>query len=148
MKVLIIDDSGVMRRIHSNTLKEHGVDAGDLREAEDGTVALDIAERDDIDLFLVDWNMPKLDGLGPVKSCAQSPSTWKRRTRSGSQLRRYLESPWSSSRGSASILWESGSIRTASATHRSGCSSRFSCSKPPTRLLDGHSPPGESCPKD
>jgi len=73
MKVLIIDDSGVMRRIHANTLKEHGVDAGDLREAEDGTVALDIAERDDIDLFLVDWNMPKLDGLGLVKKLRAKP---------------------------------------------------------------------------
>lgn len=67
MKILIIDDSGVMRRIHSNTLQEHGIDAADLEEAENGQIALEIAERTDIDLFLVDWNMPKLDGLALVK---------------------------------------------------------------------------------
>ena len=73
MKVLIIDDSGVMRRIHANTLREHGVDSGDLVEAEDGSIALDIAERNDIDLFLVDWNMPKLDGLALVKKLRSRP---------------------------------------------------------------------------
>lgn len=67
MKVLIIDDSGVMRRIHANTLKEHGVDAGDMLEAEDGAVALDLAERNNVDLFIVDWNMPRLDGLALVQ---------------------------------------------------------------------------------
>lgn len=73
MTVLIIDDSGVMRRIHANTLKEHGVDSTDLKEAEDGAIALDIAERNDIDLFLVDWNMPKLDGLALVKKLRAMP---------------------------------------------------------------------------
>lgn len=73
MTVLIIDDSGVMRRIHANTLKEHGVEAADLREAEDGAAALEIAERTDIDLFLVDWNMPKLDGLALVKKLREKP---------------------------------------------------------------------------
>lgn len=67
MKVMIIDDSGVMRRIHANTLKEHGVDAADMLEAEDGAVALDLAERNDVDLFIVDWNMPRLDGLALVQ---------------------------------------------------------------------------------
>lgn len=73
MTVLIIDDSGVMRRIHANTLKERGVDTADLREAEDGAAALEIAERNDIDLFLVDWNMPKLDGLALVKKLRAMP---------------------------------------------------------------------------
>ena len=73
MKVLIIDDSGVMRRIHVNTLKEHGIDPGDMHQAEDGAAALEIAERNDIDLFLVDWNMPKLDGLALVKKLRQMP---------------------------------------------------------------------------
>ena len=67
MKFLIVDDSGVMRRIHMNTLKENEVDEADIFEAEDGEAAYEIAQTEDIDLFLLDWNMPKLDGLELVK---------------------------------------------------------------------------------
>lgn len=67
MKVLVIDDSGVMRRIHVNALKDHNVDEADILQAEDGAMALEIAQAEEIGLFMVDWNMPKLDGLGLVK---------------------------------------------------------------------------------
>ena len=67
VKILIIDDSGVMRRIHINALREHGIQDADMFEAEDGERALKIAESEDIDLFMVDWNMPRLDGLQLVK---------------------------------------------------------------------------------
>ena len=67
MKVLIIDDSEIMRRIHSNTLKEHHVEEVELFEASDGSEALKIAIENDIGLFLVDWNMPKIDGISFVK---------------------------------------------------------------------------------
>ncbi len=68
MKVLIIDDSAVMRRIHKNTLVEHGVPDTDLLEAADGAAALKMAKEQAIGLFLVDWNMPKLDGFQLVKT--------------------------------------------------------------------------------
>ena len=67
MNVLIIDDSAVMRRIHRNTLAEHGVPEESIFEASDGEAALRIAGERAIDLFLVDWNMPKLDGFELVK---------------------------------------------------------------------------------
>lgn len=67
MKILIVDDSGVMRRIHRNTLIERGIPEESLLEAEDGAKALSMAVTDDVDMFLVDWNMPKLDGLAFVK---------------------------------------------------------------------------------
>ena len=63
MKILIIDDSGVMRRIHKNTLIENKIPEEALIEASDGQEALQLASKNDITLFLVDWNMPKLDGL-------------------------------------------------------------------------------------
>jgi two-component system chemotaxis response regulator CheY len=63
MNVLIIDDSGVMRRIHRNTLMEHNVPEASLFEAENGAKALDVAMEQRIDMFLVDWNMPEVDGL-------------------------------------------------------------------------------------
>ena len=68
MKVLIIDDSGVMRRIHMNALREHNVRDADMLEAEDGARALQIAKDEQIDLFLVDWNMPRLNGLQLVQT--------------------------------------------------------------------------------
>ena len=67
MKVMIIDDSGVMRRIHVNLLTEHQVEDADIFQAEDGAKAFEIAQKENIDLFLVDWNMPKVDGLELVK---------------------------------------------------------------------------------
>jgi two-component system chemotaxis response regulator CheY len=68
MNVLIIDDSAVMRRIHRNTLIEHGVTEDAIFEAPDGEAALKAAAERHIDLFLVDWNMPKLDGFSLVKT--------------------------------------------------------------------------------
>lgn len=68
MKILVIDDSGVMRRIHKNTLTEHNIQENDIIEAVDGKEALEIAGKEDIGLFLIDWNMPKVDGLKLVKT--------------------------------------------------------------------------------
>lgn len=74
MSILIIDDSTVMRRIHRNTLLEHGVPEPDIIEAGDGAEALAIAQREVITLFLVDWNMPKLDGFQFVKAVRAMPN--------------------------------------------------------------------------
>jgi len=68
MKILVIDDSGVMRRIHRNTLMEHNIQETDIIEAVDGQEALEIASKEQIGLFLIDWNMPKVDGLKLVKA--------------------------------------------------------------------------------
>ncbi len=72
MKILIVDDSGVMRRIHKNTLLEQHISEDDITEAPDGKSALLLAEDKTFDLFLVDWNMPKLDGLSFVKHLRSS----------------------------------------------------------------------------
>jgi two-component system chemotaxis response regulator CheY len=68
VKILIIDDSQVMRRIHRNILIEHGVLEDDLLEAEDGAEALAIADTMEVGLFLVDWNMPRIDGFELVQT--------------------------------------------------------------------------------
>ncbi len=63
MKIMIIDDSAVMRRILKNTLIEKGLDDSSFIEADNGERALELIIENPIDVFLVDWNMPKVDGL-------------------------------------------------------------------------------------
>lgn len=67
MKALIVDDSRIMRNILKNILKKKKVHEDDIFDAPDGKTALDILIKDNIDLLLVDWNMPKLNGLELVK---------------------------------------------------------------------------------
>ena len=63
---LIIDDSRAMRAILKRILKNIGFRTS---EAGNGQEALErLAEHDDIDICLVDWNMPVMDGYEFVKS--------------------------------------------------------------------------------
>jgi two-component system, chemotaxis family, chemotaxis protein CheY len=73
MRILVVDDSAVMRRIHKNALIEHGIDEADIVETEDGQQALKAATVQQMELFLVDWNMPKLDGFQFVKKIRALP---------------------------------------------------------------------------
>jgi len=68
MKIMIIDDSLVMRRLHKNSLITHNINDSSFIEAEDGEKALDLAIKEKVSIFLVDWNMPKLNGLEFVKA--------------------------------------------------------------------------------
>jgi two-component system, chemotaxis family, chemotaxis protein CheY len=62
VKALIIDDSRVMRAILKKFLASEGFDT--LLEAGDGAEALErLKEAGMVDLALVDWNMPKMNGL-------------------------------------------------------------------------------------
>ncbi|MHC5112250.1 MAG: response regulator [Planctomycetota bacterium] len=65
MKILLVDDSRTIRSIQKNVLKQLGYT--DIAEAEDGVQALKIFQEDKPDLMLVDWNMPKVDGITLVK---------------------------------------------------------------------------------
>ena len=73
MQFLIIDDSMVIRSIHKNVLKENNINDADIFEAENGNTAIEIAQKEDIGLFLVDWNMPGLNGLEFVKRIRSWP---------------------------------------------------------------------------
>ena len=63
MKVIVADDSRVMRQIVIRTLRQAGYGDWDVTEAEDGAVALDLALRGSHDLVLSDWNMPNMTGI-------------------------------------------------------------------------------------
>lgn len=63
MKVLVVDDSAIMRRIISNNLKTAGYI--DIVEANNGAEAME--NLSGVELILTDWNMPVMDGLSFVK---------------------------------------------------------------------------------
>jgi len=62
MKILLVDDSRTMRNIWKKVLGK--IDGVEITEAEDGAEGLAAAsEQGPFDLILLDWNMPKMDGL-------------------------------------------------------------------------------------
>jgi two-component system chemotaxis response regulator CheY len=61
MKVLVVDDFSTMRRIVKNILRQLGF--VNILEADDGTTAVGILERERVDLIISDWNMPQMTGI-------------------------------------------------------------------------------------
>lgn len=68
MKILIADDSRVMRQIVTRTLRQAGYEGHDLVEAENGKELYDAAMSQKPDLVLSDWNMPEMNGLEALKA--------------------------------------------------------------------------------
>ena len=67
--VLIVDDSGVMRKMVARNLRQAGLEVGEVYEAGDGQLGLaQLEQHPDVGLILTDWNMPNMDGLTFVKS--------------------------------------------------------------------------------
>ena len=61
MKVLLVDDSNAIAMAVGQMLKDAG---HDVVRAVDGEDAVNIVEQDNnFDVVLLDWNMPKMDGL-------------------------------------------------------------------------------------
>lgn len=67
LKALVIDDSGIMRKMVIRSLTEAKLAQFEFVEAEDGQVALDKIKADDFDIAFVDWNMPNMSGIDFVK---------------------------------------------------------------------------------
>ncbi len=61
MRALVVDDSRAVRLIIGNILREMGTE---VIEAGDGREALEqLGQNPDVELVLVDWNMPVMNGL-------------------------------------------------------------------------------------
>lgn len=63
MKVMIVDDSRMMRTIVRRTLHEAGFEEIEILEASSGPEALRCVQQAPPDLILCDWNMPGMSGL-------------------------------------------------------------------------------------
>ncbi|MCR5812890.1 MAG: chemotaxis response regulator CheY [Desulfovibrio sp.] len=70
MRVLIVDDFSTMRRIVRNILRQIGL--SNVVEADDGTTAWEILNREKIDFIVSDWNMPKMPGIDLLRKVRAS----------------------------------------------------------------------------
>ena len=66
MKILVVDDFSTMRRIVKNILRQLGF--VNIIEADDGSTALEILQREKMEFVVSDWNMPKMTGLELLKA--------------------------------------------------------------------------------
>lgn len=74
-RVLIVDDSPVMRSFVRRTLDAAGLPVEECLEAANGSEALTRASGGRIDLILTDINMPVMDGEGLLRALRQSDAT-------------------------------------------------------------------------
>jgi two-component system chemotaxis response regulator CheY len=72
MKVLVVDDSLVVRTIIENTVKPMGFT---VLQACNGLEALDLLAKyaESVELVLLDWNMPVQDGYETIKCIKANP---------------------------------------------------------------------------
>ncbi|MBI3410431.1 MAG: response regulator [Planctomycetes bacterium] len=63
LKALVIDDSGVMRKMVMKSLTETKLAEFAYVEAEDGKDGLEKLNANEIDIAFVDWNMPNMTGI-------------------------------------------------------------------------------------
>lgn len=71
MRIMLVDDSKVMRQIQRRTLEKLGF--ADIIEAGDGVEALrNMQQSPKPDVVILDWNMPRLDGLGTLQKIRES----------------------------------------------------------------------------
>ena len=65
MKILLAEDSTVMRKIIRRLLEDVGVES--VKEAADGAEAISLFSAGKFDMVLTDWNMPNKSGLDVVR---------------------------------------------------------------------------------
>ena len=63
LDVLIVDDSAAIRKILQRVLRQTDLPLGEIKEAGDGTEAIEILKDRSFGLILSDINMPHMDGL-------------------------------------------------------------------------------------
>ena len=61
--ILIVDDSSIVRKVLIKTLGIAGIPVGEIFQAENGLVALDLLQNNWVDLIFLDINMPVMNGM-------------------------------------------------------------------------------------
>jgi two-component system chemotaxis response regulator CheY len=73
-RILIVDDSPLLRATARRAVLHAGVPAAGVREARDGREALEQLAREPVDIVLLDINMPVMDGYQFVEEKAKNPA--------------------------------------------------------------------------
>ncbi len=60
---MVVDDSGIMRKMVMRSLNESGMADFEFVEGVDGADALAKFDPNEIEMLFVDWNMPNMNGL-------------------------------------------------------------------------------------
>lgn len=72
--VLLVDDSSTMRKIVGRSLRQAGIEFDNIFEAADGLQALEVLEKESVDIVLSDINMPNMDGISFLREKANRPN--------------------------------------------------------------------------
>ena len=62
-KILLIDDSAIVRKMLKKTLELSGLELSEVLEAGNGQEGLDVLRREWVDLVFLDINMPVMNGM-------------------------------------------------------------------------------------
>jgi two-component system chemotaxis response regulator CheY len=71
-RVLVVDDSAVLRKVIIGILKDLNVQPGNITEAGDGAEGVKMALSQPFNIILMDWNMPNMLGIDAVKAIRQA----------------------------------------------------------------------------
>lgn len=70
IRVLIVDDSAVMRKIVERSLRSAGLELAGVWNAGSGVEALELLRTQQVDMILSDINMPQMNGLEFLRQMA------------------------------------------------------------------------------
>ena len=73
-RILIVDDSPLLRATARRAVLQAGVAPDKVREAQNGREALDALAKEPADIVLLDINMPVMDGFQFVEEKAKLPA--------------------------------------------------------------------------
>ena len=71
MKILVVEDEENIRKVIKKILE---INEFEVLEASDGAAAIDIFYSEKVDLIILDWMLPKIDGIEVLKMVRQESS--------------------------------------------------------------------------
>ena len=75
LKILVVDDSSVMRRMIIRTINLCGLEIESIHEAGNGHEGFEILDKYWVDILFIDVNMPVMDGMEMLKKLRERPDT-------------------------------------------------------------------------
>lgn len=75
INILVVDDSAVMRSMIIKTIKNTGIEVGEVHQAGNGAEGLEVLDNNWLDLLFIDVNMPVMDGMEMLAQVRKNPIT-------------------------------------------------------------------------